>query len=140
MSSVKKELIERARKGDIKAGTALLEQFVDTVFAGEEIDENVLQYTAQCLSDILDGEDPQKALNIKQPAVEPSIDLDELIDIAVSVELCARLYKTNKVNAPVLLAIETVAEAVGETYDTVRGIHDKYSDPARKIADRKMRK
>lgn len=140
MSSVKKELIERARKGDIKAGTALLEQFVDTVFAGEEIDENVLQYTAQCLSDILDGEDPQKALNIKQPAVEPSIDLDELIDIAVSVELCARLYKTNKVNAPVLLAIETVAEAVGETFDTVRGIHDKYSDPARKIADRKMRK
>lgn len=140
MSSVKKELIERARKGDIKAGTALLEQFVDTVFAGEEIDGNVLQYTAQCLSDILDGEDPQKALNIKQPEVEPSIDLDELIDIAVSVELCARLYKTNKINAPVLLAIETVAEAVGETYDTVRGIHDKYIDPARKIADRKIRK
>ena len=140
MSSVKKELIERARKGDIKAGTALLEQFVDTVFAGEEIDGNVLQYTAQCLSHIIDGEDPQKALNIKQPEVEPSIDLDELIDIAVSVELCARLYKTNKINAPVLLAIETVAEAVGETYDTVRGIHDKYIDPARKIADRKMRK
>jgi len=140
MSSFKKELIERARKGDIKAGTALLEQFVGTVLAGEEIDGNVLQYTAQCLSDILDGEDPQQALNIKQPELEPSIDLDELIDIAVSVELCARLYKTNKVNAPVLLAIETVAEAVGETYDTVRVIHDKYSDPARKIADRKMRK
>ncbi len=140
MSSFKKELIERARKGDLKAGTALLEQFVDTVFAGEEIDGNVLQYTAQCLSDILDGEDPQQALNIKQPEVEPSIDLDELIDIAVSVELCVRLYKTNKINAPVQLAIETVAEAVGETYDTVRGIRDKYSDPARKIADRKMRK
>ena len=140
MSSFKKELIERARKGDIKAGTALLEQFVGTVLAGEEIDGNVLQYTAQCLSDILDGEDPQQALNIKQPELEPSIDLDELIDIAVSVELCVRLYKTNKVNAPVQLAIETVAEAVGETCDTVRGIHDKYSDPARKIADRKMKK
>src|SRR5210317_1655082 len=109
MSSFKKELIERARKGDIKAGTALLEQFVNTVFAGEEIDGDVLQYTAQCLSDILDGEDPQKALNIKQPEVEQSIDLDELIDIAVSVELCVRLYETNKVNAALQLAIETVS-------------------------------
>ena len=140
MSSFKKELIGRARKGDIKSGTALLEQFVDTVFAGEDVDGNVLKYTAQCLSDILDGEDPQKALNIKQPELEPSIDLDKLIDIAVSVELCLRLYKTNKVNAPAQLAIETVAEAVGETCDTVRSIHDKYSDPARKIADSKMRK
>ena len=140
MSSFKKELIDRARKGDIKSGTALLEQFVDTVFAGEDIDEDVLQYTAQCLSDILDGVDPQTALNIELAEVDSGIDLNELIDIAVSVELCLRLYKTNKVNAPVQLAIETVAEAVGKSYDTVRDIRDKYSEPAMKIADSKMRK
>ena len=140
MSSFKKELIDRARKGDIKSGTALLEQFVDTVFAGEDVDGDVLQYTAQCLSDILDGVDPQTALNIDLAEVDSGIDLNELIDIAVSVELCLRLYKTNKVDAPVQLAIETVAEAVGKNYDTVRDIRDKYSEPAMKIADRKIRK
>lgn len=140
MTSFKKELIERARKGDIKAGTALLEQFVDTVLAGEEIDGNVLQYIAHCLSNILNGEDSPKALNIKKPVVEPGIDPDELIDIAVSVELCVRLYKANKVKAPVQLAIETVAEAVGKSNDTVRGIRNKYGQLAKKIADRKTRR
>ena len=110
------------------------------MFAGEDVDGDVLQYTAQCLSDILDGVDPQTALNIELAEVDSGIDLNELIDIAVSVELCLRLYKTNKVDAPVQLAIETVAEAVGKNYDTVRDIRDKYSEPAMKIADRKIRK
>ena len=139
MSSLKKELIERARNGDIKAGTALLEQFVDTVLAGEEIDGNILQYTAHCLSDILNNEDPHIALNIKKPAVEPSIDPGELIDIALSVELCSRIYKANKVKAPVQLAIETVAEAIGKSCETVRDIRKKYSELAKKLADRKPR-
>ena len=140
MRSFKKELIERARKGDIKAGTALLEQFVDTALANEEIDGNVLQYIAHCLRDILNGEDSQESLNIKKLVVEPGIDPDELIDIAVSIELCVRLYKANKVKAPVQLAIETVAEAVGKSYDNVYGIRNKYSQLAKKIADRKTRR
>ena len=140
MRSFKKELIERARKGDIKAGTALLEQFVDTALAGEEIDESVLQYIAHCLRDIVNGEDTQIALNIKEPVIEPGIDPDELIDIAVSVELCARLYKVNKVKTPVQLYIETVADAGGKSHDTVRDIRNKYGQLAKKIADRKTRR
>ena len=140
MSSFKKELIERARKGDTKAGTALLEQFVDTVLADEEIDRNILQYIAYCLSNILNGEDSQAALNLKKSVVRPGIDPDELIDIAVSIELCIRLYKANKVKTPVKLAIETVADAVGKSYDTVRDIHNKYSQLAKKIADRETRR
>lgn len=136
MSSLKKELIERARKGDIKAGTALLDQFVDTVLAGEEIDGSILQYTAHCLRDILNGEDPQAALNIKKTELT---DPGESIDIAVSVELCSRIYKANKVKAPVQLAVETVAEAVGKSNETVRGIRNKYCELARKLADRKPR-
>ena len=85
MSSFKKELRERDRKSDTKAGTALLEQFVDTVLADEEIDEDILQYIAYCLSNILNGEDSQTALNLKKPVVSPGIDPDELIDIAVSI-------------------------------------------------------
>ena len=139
MSSLKKELIERARKGDTKAGTALLEQFVDTVLAGEEIDESILQYTAYCLSYILENEDPHIALNINKPAVDPYIDPGESIDIALSVELCSRIYKDNKVKAPVQMAIDTVAEAVGMSHETVRGIRKKYSDLAKKLADRKPR-
>jgi hypothetical protein len=139
MSSLKKELIERARKGDTKAGTALLEQFVDTALAGEEIDENILQYTAHCLRDILNDQDPQTALNIKKPAVVPGSDPGESIDIAVSVELCSRIYKENKVKAPVQLAIETVAEAVGKSCETVRGIRKKYNELAKRLADRKPR-
>lgn len=140
MSSFKKELIERARKSDTKAGTALLEQFVDTVLADEEIDEDILQYIAYCLSNILNGEDSQTALNLKKPVVRPGIDPDELIDVAVSIELCVRLYKANKVKAPVKLAIETVADAVGKSYDTVRDIRNKYSQLAKKIADRESRR
>lgn len=140
MSSLKKELIERARNGDIKAGTALLEQFVDTVLAGEEIDGNILQYTAHCLRDILNDEDPHIALKIKKPAENQSIDPGESIDIAVSIELCSRIYKANKVRAPVRLAIETVAEAVGMSYETVSGIRNKYCELAKKLADKKPRK
>lgn len=148
MNNLQKQLLTLVRKGDVKAGTAILENFVDTVFSGQEIDGNLLQYMAHCISDILDGEDPKIALNLKKPAVSPSVDPDELIEIAVSIELYVRLYKASKVDAPVQLAIETVAEAVGKSYDTVHGIRDKYGELANQIADiktsqkahRKMRK
>ena len=89
---------------------------------------------------MLNGEHTQIALNIKEPVVGPGIDPDELIDIAVSVELCARLYKVNKVKTPVQLAVETVAEAVGKSHDAVRDIRNKYGQLAKKIADRKTRR
>lgn len=135
-----KHLILSASRGDRKAAIEIIKQYVDTVFAGKIPNKYVLDYVAFGLNDILDGEDPQKALKIKRPAVRSSVDEDAQMEIAVLIEMVLRRNKANKVKAPVQKAIETVAEDTGKSYETVRGIRDKHRKIAKLIADKKLRK
>ncbi|MBR9707260.1 MAG: hypothetical protein GOV15_02385, partial [Candidatus Diapherotrites archaeon] len=60
-----KKLILEAKDGNREAGIEIIEQYVDTVFAGKVPHKYILDYMAYSLNNILDGEDVQKALNIK---------------------------------------------------------------------------
>jgi hypothetical protein len=92
------------------------------------------------LNDILDGEDPKNVLNIEWPNIKSKLPEEELIDMAVLIELQVRRNKAYKVKAPVQKALEAVAEDIGWEYDRVRDIRNKYDEMAKLIADKKLRK
>jgi hypothetical protein len=79
-------------------------------------------------------------LNIERPDINPKIPEEELIDIAVLVELQVRRNTANKVKAPVQKAVQAVAEDIGWEYVTVRNIRNKYGETAKLIADKRLRK
>ena len=135
-----KQLILSASRGNRKAGIELIKQYVDTVFAGKTPNKYVLDYVAYGLNDILDGEDPKNVLNIERPDINPKIPEEELVDIAVLVELQLRRNTANKVKAPVQKALEAVAEDIGWEYVTVRNIRNTYGETAKLIADKRLRK
>ena len=135
-----KQLILSASRGNREAGIELIKQYVDTVFAGKTPNKYVLDYVAYGLNDILDGEDPKNVLNIERPDINPKIPEEELIDIAVLVELQVRRNTANKVKAPVQKAVQAVAEDIGWEYVTVRNIRNKYGETAKLIADKRLRK
>ena len=135
-----KQLILSASRGNRKAGIELIKQYVDTVFAGKIPNKYILDYVAFGLNDILDGEDPKNVLNIERPNIKSKLPEEELIDMAVLIELQVRRNTSNKVKAPVQKALEAVAEDIGWEYDRVRDIRNKYDEMAKLIADKKLRK
>ena len=120
-------LLESIRQGNKAAVRSVLETFVIDVDAGRPSDARVLEFLADGLQQILDGEDPRQVFRSSRDAWRPD-ETEKHRDLAVEVAVRKRdgmLIKQAKFE---VAQKHHVSEAV------VRKAYDEYGEYARKHA------
>ena len=134
--------IEAAKTGDTKAAYELLEDFAMTVQAGGVPHEYVMDYIADCFTDIVKTNKANEALNIPNPEHRPPRLHGELEDLEIAEivewKILKNMERTGKKQET--LARQDVAAELGVSFSQVEKKHLAHKKAAEQIVNKKLRK
>ena len=89
LDSIDLELIENyirhANEGNPKSVLLLMSIFSNQVKRGEQVEDSLLEFVADCFKDILSGVKPAKALRLTRPHRRPTKNFSRDLNIAVKI-------------------------------------------------------
>jgi len=136
-----KDYIKQAKNGDLNAAYDILEGFKITVELGGVPHEDIMEYIAECFSDILKEVKPEHALNlyVTNPGNRPPRRNGGLIDLGIAeqVVIKTRKYLKETGKKQVTLAKEEVAAETNKSFKTVEAAYTKHRKDAEYFAEAK---